>query len=206
MTDNPSGNTPKPDLACQKSALRLSLRQQRNALPPPVRMAAAESIVTHLSRLPAVSAPGYVGGYWAMGGELPLHVLQMRLRADQVWCLPCLQPGNTLKFAPWRPGDPLVSNQFGIPEPDISPTSLLDPADLGMILLPLLGFNREGQRLGMGGGFYDRSLAFRRDHPAPPLLVGIAYAFQEAPELVAEPWDVPLDAVVTDAELIVCAK
>ncbi len=206
MNDTPSGGTPDTDSARQKAALRLSLRQQRTALPPPVRMAAAESIVTHLSRLPAVAAPGYVGGYWAMGGELPLHVLQMRLRADQVWCLPCLQPGNTLKFAPWRPGDPLVSNQFGIPEPDVAPTSLLDPTDLGVILLPLLGFNREGQRLGMGGGFYDRSLAFRRARVAPPLLVGIGYAFQEAPELVAEPWDVPLDAVVTDAELIVCER
>jgi 5-formyltetrahydrofolate cyclo-ligase len=204
LNTTPPGDAPDLDASHRKTALRANLRAQRAALTPAVRMAAAEAIVTRLAALPTVSSPGYVGGYWATGGELPLHVLQMRLRADQIWCLPCLQPGNTLKFAPWRAGDPLVSNAFGIPEPDVAASSLLDPADLGLVLLPLLGFSRDGQRLGMGGGYYDRSFAFRRERPAPPLLVGIGYAFQEAPELVAEPWDVRLDAVVTDAETIVC--
>ena len=61
---------------------------------------------------------------------------------------------------------------------------------------------RGGQRLGTGGGFYDRSLAFRRDTPAPPWLVGAAYSFQELEALESEAWDVPMDAVVTEKELI----
>ncbi len=67
------------------------------------------------------------------------------------------------------------------------------------MLLPLLGFDRRGGRLGMGGGYYDRAFAFRRDRPAPPRLVGIGFACQELPDLAAESWDVALDAVATEA-------
>ena len=74
---------------------------------------------------------------------------------------------------------------------------------MAVILLPLLGFTRSGQRLGMGGGYYDRSLAFRIEQAAPPLLIGVGYAFQELDCLPGEAWDVTLDAVVTEREFIV---
>jgi len=188
----------------RKREWRTRLRQERHALPAAARIAAAEAIATRLAALPAFAQPGYVGGYWATGGELPLHVLQLRLRTDQVWCLPCIQDVGPLKFAPWRSGDPLFSNRFGIPEPDVAPSSQLDPAQMRLVCVPLLGFTRAGHRLGMGGGYYDRSFAFRATAPAPPTLVGIAYAFQELPDFAAEPWDVPLDAIATEAETIAC--
>jgi 5-formyltetrahydrofolate cyclo-ligase len=162
-------------------------------------MRAAEAIVAPLLAFRELQAPGYVAGYWAMDGEVPLHVLQMRLPAHSRWCLPCIQPDGTLRFAPWRPGDPLVSNRFGIPEPDLDPASQLDAADMALILLPLVGFDRAGGRLGMGGGFYDRTLAFRAARPEPPpRLVGIAYDMQETDALPGDAWDVPLDAIVTE--------
>lgn len=190
--------------ATDKRELRSALRAQRLALPATERMRAAEAIVAHLQAHPAFAQAGYIAGYWAMAGELPLHVLQMRLRADQVWCLPCIQPDNSLRFAPWRPGDELVSNRYGIPEPALAADSQLLPGDMAIILLPLLGFTRAGARLGMGGGYYDRSLALRLQAPAPPVLVGAGYAFQELGALPVEPWDVRLDAVVTERELINC--
>ena len=190
------------DPAARKRELRASLRAQRQALPAPMRMAAAEAVAARLQSHPSFARPGYVAGYWAMGGELPLHVLQLRLRPDQIWCLPCLKDDGSLRFAPWRSGDALVSNRFGIPEPDLAPASLLDPSQMSLVLLPLLGFDRDGNRLGMGGGFYDRSFAFRRRQPAPPLLLGVGYAFQELPGLAPESWDVPLDGIVTENELI----
>jgi 5-formyltetrahydrofolate cyclo-ligase len=137
-----------------------------------------------------------------MGGELPLHVLQLRLPAGVVWCLPCIQPDDVLRFAPWRPGDPLVSNRFGIPEPDLGPEAQLEASDMALIVLPVLAFSSVGQRLGMGGGFYDRTLAFRRGATPPPRLVGVAYAAQEAPRWDDEPWDVRLDAIVTERGMI----
>src|SRR5690606_26994955 len=96
-------------------------------------------------------------------GELPLHFVQLRLAPGQVWCLPCLQDDGSLRFAPWRPGDALKPNRYGIPEPDVAPSSTLAGADLAVVLMPLLGFDAAGHRLGMGGGYYDRSFAFRRD-------------------------------------------
>jgi 5-formyltetrahydrofolate cyclo-ligase len=184
--------------AGQKRGLRASLRSRRQAIPAAERMRAAEAIVPPLLAFPELALPCYVAGYWAMGGELPLHVLQLRLPAHCVWCLPCIQPDDSLRFAPWRPGDPLGANRFGIPEPSLGPEAQLNALELSLVLMPLLGFSASGQRLGMGGGFYDRTFAFRRDSAAPPRLVGVAYAVQEAPEWNAEPWDVHLDAVVTE--------
>lgn len=192
--------------ARSKREMRGVLRSQRLALPAVERMRAAESIVPQLLAHPAFAEPGYIAGYWAMGGELPLHVLQMRLRPDQVWCLPCIQPDNSLRFAPWRSGDELISNRFGIPEPALAAESQLLAEELSAILMPLVGFTRAGERLGMGAGFYDRSLAFRQGHPAPPTLVGVAYGFQELPALASESWDVRVDLVVTEQELIVCGN
>jgi 5-formyltetrahydrofolate cyclo-ligase len=181
-----------------RTRLRAGLRQRRLAAPPAERMAAAEAIANALLAHPRFPASGNVAGYWAMNGEVPLHVLQMRLSAAHTWCLPCIQPDQSLRFAPWRPGDPLVSNRFGIPEPDWAPSSQLEAGDMAVVLLPLLGYTRAGQRLGMGGGYYDRSLAFRQQAPAPPWLVGAGYSFQQLDSLPEAPWDVRLDAVATE--------
>ena len=191
------------DRRAERAHLRASMRVRRNALPAPQRMQAAEAIARHFLQIPDL-APGYVAGYWAMGGELPLHVLQMRLGPGSSWCLPCLEDDGTLRFAPWRPGDELVSNRFGIPEPALAPSSRLDGAELSVVLLPLVAFSAAGVRLGMGGGYYDRTFAFRRQAPAPPRLVGVGYDLQRVDELQAEPWDVPLDAVLTESGLHPC--
>jgi 5-formyltetrahydrofolate cyclo-ligase len=185
-----------------RAGLRAELRQRRLAATPAERMAAAESIAVALLAHPRFPDSGYVAGYWAMNGEAPLHVLQMRLSAGHTWCLPCIQPDLSLRFAPWRPGDPLVSNRFGIPEPDWTPSSQLEAAEMSVLLLPLLGFTDAGQRLGMGGGYYDRTLAFRQQAPAPPWLVGAGYSFQRLESLPEAPWDVRLDAIATEQGVI----
>jgi 5-formyltetrahydrofolate cyclo-ligase len=182
--------------------LRRALRQRRRDASAAERMAAAEAVASRLLYHPRFPTQGYVAGYWATDGELPLHMLQMRLREGQSWCLPCVQPDGSLRFAPWRPGDPLHTNLYGIPEPDLAPESLLPAQDMAVVVLPLLGFTRQGQRLGMGGGYYDRSLAFRRGSKTPPWLVGAAYSFQELDALAAQDWDVPLDAIATEEEFI----
>lgn len=206
--DDPIGwrKSMSADDATGKRALRERLRAERMALSAPQRMSAAETIAATAHSLPLFAQTGYVAGYWAMRGELPLHVLQMRLAPGQVWCLPVALADGTLAFAPWRAGDPLVSNRYGIPEPAVEASSLLSPRAMSVVLLPLLGFNRDGTRLGMGGGYYDRSFAFRRDAGASPALVGVAYSFQEIATLAADPWDVPLDAVITEREAIVCRR
>ena len=114
-----------------------------------------------------------------------------------MYCLPVLH-GDALRFAPWRPGDALATNRYGIPEPDVSAASLLAPDALLLAVLPLVAFDATGTRLGMGGGWYDRSFAFRRTAGAPPWLVGAGFAAQQLPSLARAAWDVPLDAVCTE--------
>lgn len=177
--------------------MRSSLREARRRLPPPQRIAAAEQLSSRLRALPFAPDHGYVAGYWAMDGEIGLHAWQLQLPPGCVYCLPVLH-GELLRFAPWRPGDPLVTNRYGIPEPDLEPASTLAAGDMAMVVLPLVGFDLAGNRLGMGGGWYDRSFAFRRERPAPPWLVGAAFDVQQAGPIPTADWDVGLDAVCTD--------
>ncbi len=182
----------------QRAALRSEMRAARAALGAGERLAAADAVARHLGDRPELRTPGYVGGYWAVNGEVPLHAVQLRLAPGQVWCLPIVQDDGSLRFAPWRAGDATVANRYGIPEPAVGAASSLSPAELSVVLLPLLAFDAAGHRLGMGGGYYDRSFHFRRQQPAPPWLVGVGYAFQELPALADAAWDVGLDAVVTE--------
>ena len=182
-----------------RNALRRELRQRRRDMPAGQRIAAAELLAGQLLALPFLPASGHVAGYWAMDGEVALHVWQMRLPPPLIYCLPVLD-GARLRFAPWRPGDALATNRFGIPEPEVASTALLDAQEMALVVVPLVGFDARGQRLGMGGGWYDRSFAFRNQRPAPPWLVGAAFAAQEVEAIAAEPWDVALDAVCSERE------
>lgn len=188
-----------PNTTQDRAALRRQLRQRRREIPAGERIAAAEQLAGRLLALPFFPAEGYVAGYWAMDGEIALHVWQLRLPAGLVYCLPVLHE-DRLRFAPWRPGDPLVSNRYGIPEPDLAPDSLLEAEAMALVVAPLVGFDARGHRLGMGAGWYDRSFAFRRGRAAPPWLVGAAFAAQQIDDLPSEPWDVPLDAVCSERD------
>lgn len=180
-----------------RAPLRGILRERRRGIAPPARIAAAQSLARRLLTLPLDIPPGPVAGYWALDGEIALHAWQLGLPNDNVYCLPVLT-GDTLSFAPWRPGAPLASNRYGIPEPDVPHAELLPPEAMALVVVPVVGFDLEGHRLGMGGGWYDRSFAFRRAGPPPPILVGAAFAAQQVDALAPAPWDVDVDAVCTE--------
>lgn len=182
-------------MSVDRNTLRRQLRAVRQALPAAERIAAAEHIAAQLLHLPFAPQAGHVAGYWAIDGEIALHAWQLRLPPDCVYCLPLLHDDGRLRFAPWRPGQALVTNRHGIPEPDVAADMLLEPAAMTLVVLPLVGFDTHGHRLGMGGGWYDRSFAFRQAHKAPPWLVGAAFAMQQTEALAPEAWDVAMDAV-----------
>jgi 5-formyltetrahydrofolate cyclo-ligase len=187
-----------------RAQLRDDLRTRRRAIPAATRIAAAQALAERLLALPFMPAAGYVAGYWAMDGEIALHAWQLRLPSALTYCLPVLGRDKRLRFAPWRPGEPLASNRFGIPEPDVTASALLEPGTMALVVAPLVGFNASGQRLGMGGGWYDRSFAFRRTHAPPPWLVGAAFATQQCEDgITRQPWDVALDAVCTDRDTLI---
>jgi len=144
--------------------------------------------------------------YLANDGEIDPAPLMDRLhRAGKRCYLPVLDRhrDRALWFAPTTPGGPTIRNRFGIPEPQGHPRDRLRAAQLDVIILPLVAFDPRGNRLGMGGGFYDRSLGFlgHRHRWRRPLLLGLAYQFQQVDHLEARPWDVPLDGIVTETGL-----
>ena len=181
--------------------LRHDLRQRRRDLAPAVRIDAADQLATRLLTLPFAPERGHVGGYWAMDGEIALHRWQLTLPPTVTYCLPVLH-GQVLRFAPWRPGQPLRQNRYGIPEPDLDVADTVDATGMDLVVTPLVGFDARGGRLGMGGGWYDRSFAFRHAQPAPPWLVGAAFAVQQVNALPIASWDVAVDAICTETDTL----
>ena len=183
-----------------RDTLRRELRAKRRALPAAIRIAAAEALAARLLTLPYAPVSGPVAGYWAMDGEIALHAWQLRLPRECTYCLPVLHEDGRLRFAPWRAGAALSTNRFGIPEPDVPASSLLPAEAMALVVAPLVAFDARGHRLGMGGGWYDRTFAFRRERAAPPHLVGAAFAAQQVESVFPESWDMPLDALCTESD------
>lgn len=194
------------DAIAQRREIRQRLGDRRRALSPQQRIAAAQGLRRSLEQLPEYHTDARVAGYWAVNGELALNlVIPPLLARGQQFLLPLLGAERQLRFAPWQAGDAVEPNRHGIPEPVHVPAPLA-PFQLDLVLVPLLAFDRRGQRLGHGGGYYDRSFAFLNEQtrPTEPLLVGIGYDFQELESIEPARWDVPLDFIATDRELIDC--
>ncbi|MEO5626692.1 MAG: 5-formyltetrahydrofolate cyclo-ligase [Dokdonella sp.] len=191
-----------------RDVLRSQLRARRAELTPGERIRASQALVGSLEQIPQFLCAQRIAGYWAVAGELPLAALIQGLRArGQTYHLPVVDKDRHLNFAAWQPGGTIAANRYGIPEPVCAAEDLIAPDQLDVVLLPLLGFHRGGHRLGFGGGYYDRSFAFLRERSETgrPVLVGIGYALQETPAIGAMPWDVRLDYIATERELIECA-
>jgi 5-formyltetrahydrofolate cyclo-ligase len=143
-----------------------------------------------------------VAAYLPMGNEIDLGSLILELDAlGKRIVLPRIHrshPGR-MHFLRWRPGDRLVRNRYGIDEP-LADAGVVWRREIDVVLLPLLAFDAHCNRLGMGGGYYDRYFAARseRGRGLSPLLIGVAHSMQELPQLQRNPWDVALDAVITE--------
>ncbi|MCH8542436.1 MAG: 5-formyltetrahydrofolate cyclo-ligase [Alcanivorax sp.] len=184
----------------QRRLLRQQMRQRRRALTPGAQRQAARQLARQLATHPALRYAQRIARYLPADGEIDpgtlFQHLQWRHRAA---FLPILDPlgRGSLLFAHWRPGMRLVPNRYRIDEPAM-PRRATPVWTLDVILLPLVAFDDVGNRLGMGGGFYDRTLASLARRPRRPALLGVAHHFQRVTQLDTAEWDVPLDAVITD--------
>ncbi|WP_108125763.1 5-formyltetrahydrofolate cyclo-ligase [Saccharospirillum mangrovi] len=183
-----------------KQTLRRELRARRRALSSHQQRLAAQRLIRQVVRLPGYARVRSIALYWAMDGEIDVTPLMHRLMRDgKTVYLPVLQPQRlALWFRPWQPTSFMRDNRFGIPEPQQG--RRLAPWALDWVLLPLVGFDDLGGRLGMGGGFYDRTFAARARWPRQPRLIGVAHQCQQVEPIPLESWDIPLAAVVTDAQ------
>ena len=183
-----------------KSTLRQQLRSRRQALSIKTRASAAMALSKKLIDLPVLADAVHIATYLAADEELNPNagIEALREQGKQIY-LPVIQQDNSLLFGSWEKGEALLPNRFGIGEP-YPGRPLLPASELDVILLPLVGWDRSGQRLGMGGGFYDRSLA----HAGDVIKIGVAYALQEVTHLPGEEWDVRMDYVLTESQLLEC--
>lgn len=195
-----------------RQRIRRTIRQTRRALNDRERRDAAARVTGRVAIEPAFRYARHIAFYVAQDGELDPHELLMMTAArNRKACfLPVVTDrlmsfrGAPLAFQSHVPGEPMARNRFGILEPFFNPERFMRPEMLDIMFVPLVAFDRHGNRLGMGAGFYDRTLMdlgrrFRR-----PKLIGLAYSFQEVEVIRVHANDVPLDAIVTDKELFWC--
>jgi 5-formyltetrahydrofolate cyclo-ligase len=190
------------DAKLSKARLRSTLRQRRQALGADTQRLAAQALTDFVARIPDWPGAQRIALYLAADGEIdpgPLGALA-HTQGKQLF-LPVIKSDNSLSFAAWLTRDSLLVNRYGIPEPPAH-ARRCPVADLDIIFLPLVGWDAQGGRLGMGGGFYDRSLSGVTD----PLLVGLAHSSQQVDCIPREDWDISLDFIATEASLHCCQE
>ncbi|HVX82019.1 MAG TPA: 5-formyltetrahydrofolate cyclo-ligase [Devosiaceae bacterium] len=176
-----------------KAALRTKARAMRAAIAPALRADAALAAANHFLDGVPLKPNDVVALYWPIREELDVKPLMARLMDSfQPVCLPVVRgDGQPLDMRLWEQGAPLYPSGFGT----LAPSEIAPRAEPDVVVMPLLGFDRRGTRLGYGGGYYDRTLAQMKKQPR---LIGYAFAAQELPEIPREPHDRPLDAMVTE--------
>jgi len=195
-------NEPAP---LSRPHLRRMLRKARRALTPSEQRQAAHGLYRQLAQHPLFRRAKHISLYLPTDGEIdPRLLLRAAQRRGKATYLPVLSawPRTKMVFQRVKPGETLLPNRFRILEPRVNARRQRKVWALDLVLLPLVGFDDTGGRLGMGGGFYDRSLAYlaRRKSWRKPALLGLAHECQKVDRLAQASWDVPLAGTVTDRQ------
>ncbi len=196
----------KPDnktMQAQSSAeIRQSKRAQRCSLSDAVQQQHATALCQNVNQEKIYRNSKNVAFYLANDGEIdPSQMIEHAWFLGKNVFLPVLSPvKNSLYFAPYQPDSRFRLNRFGIAEPVCPPTQWKSAGQLNLLFLPLVAFDESGNRVGMGGGFYDRTLAYlqHRRHWRKPVLIGLAHEIQKVAQLETQSWDIPLDFIITE--------
>jgi 5-formyltetrahydrofolate cyclo-ligase len=186
------------ELKREKRRIRRHVLALRDALTDPERAERGREITERVLSLPEIARAGTVMTFWSFGSEVDTAPLRRRLheRGLRV-ALPRIAEGQ-LEARTYAPGDPVTATSFGAAEP--ADGVLVRPEGLDVVVTPGVAFDRRGMRVGYGGGYYDRF--FRRTRE-DALRAGIGFAMQVVEEpLPAGAFDVPLDVLVTDVEVL----
>lgn len=184
--------------------IRKQKRAQRKLLLASEQQQHSQALCQNITKERAYKNSHNIACYLANDGEIdPYLIIEHAEFFGKEVYLPVLSPlKNSLYFAPYKTGDRLKLNRFKIPEPDCHPSKWLNARQLDLLLLPLVAFDARGNRLGMGGGFYDRTLAYLQHQRfwKKPALMGLAHEIQKAGQLNRQSWDIPLDYIITEKQ------
>ena len=185
---------------------RKTLRSQRRGLTQAAQQRAAEAVAQSAGLLIASRNLRTLGAYWPNDGELSgLPILREALVLGLICTLPIVS-NQSLTFSRIGPTTRFHPNRYKILEPIQDAQSEVPLLQHDALFMPLVGFNQNGARLGMGGGYYDRTLAFMAEgNRLKPKLIGLAHGCQEVDNISQQSWDIPLHLIATDREII-CAK
>lgn len=185
------------DLSAWRKSLRAELVAARLAIPRETRAVTHVAIESHLDALRDVCRDKVVGFCWPFRGEVDLRKLvQSWIDSGATGALPGLAEKNTpMRFRRWSLHTPLTRGVWGIPIPDGTEELVPD-----VILIPVVGYDNQGYRLGYGGGYFDRMLA---EIAPPPLTLGIALEQARLDSIYPQAYDIPMDGIVTEAGVYV---
>lgn len=175
-------------------ALRNTIKQIRQRLPHEYHMKISRKVCSRIRNLREYRYAKRIGLYFAVNGEIDLEPIWRTAPYQGKFCyFPVInEDGITLSFLPATPATPFALNRYGIPEPEVSRDQAISLIDLDIIFVPLVAFDTHCTRLGMGAGYYDRTFAQLQAN-----LFGVAYQFQQVDYIQPYPWDIPMNAVIT---------
>lgn len=186
----------------EKKALRKAIIAKRKALNQEWVKANSLMICETIIKLPCYHKANRIALYQAFNGEVDLsHLMEQAYLDNKLVFMPVIRPKTTIMdFKEVDKESSWIKNQYGILEPE----GVLEATDINMldlVLTPLVAFDKKGNRLGMGKGFYDRALSEKKENLK---LIGVAYDFQQVDFLSPEPWDIPLDLIITPSQHLLC--
>lgn len=183
--------------------LRRAIRARRRAITGDIRAQKSAQATAHLlAALPDNTR--HIAAFLSLPEEMDTHALLHGLwqRGIRTYLPYCTAHGAPLQFLPYDEHTPLAPDALGITAPHWHAAESRNGTTLDLIITPLLAWDKSGSRLGMGGGFYDRTFAHT---PRPPLW-GFAYDAQQTERLARAPWDVPLDALASESGMMFFKK
>jgi 5-formyltetrahydrofolate cyclo-ligase len=200
-----SGTVPKKPKVMQNPVesieqIRTRISAQRKQLSPQTAATAAAAAGRSLVQLPEFSQATLIATYLPVNGEIGTElVIRTAWQQSKGVYLPVLQSGGSLLFAPYNAGSQMRNNRYRIPEPEVTDNSLLPASALDLLIVPLVAFDDCCRRIGMGAGYYDRSLA----NANKAVRIGLAYEFQQVTTIQAQAWDIPMHKIVTENKVFI---
>lgn len=191
----------KNTIETQRQTMRQQIRLKRQQLSQTEQTVAANQVLHRVLQHHLISSANHIALFLSFDGELDTHPLIEYLWAqNKKIYLPVLHPfsRHQLLFLRYRPDTQLIKNRFTIAEPALNVMDVTPISQLDILFVPLVAFDKQGQRLGMGGGFYDRLLAnWPKKHFYP---IGLAHDCQLAEKIPTAPWDIPLPEIITPSK------
>lgn len=185
-----------------KPEFRRPLRERRLELSELNINEASKRVAAQLIYFHPLQDAQRIAHYMPTEGEIDSKfILECAPFRNKDFFLPVLNTQEkTLAFYPHPLKETLIKNKYSILEPNIEGKKSIPLENLDIIFIPLVAFDKNGNRLGRGGGYYDRTLALR-NNAKKPLFIGLAYEFQKMDHIEPQPWDIPMDFVVTENEI-----